>query len=386
MTMTERSMEPLAVSAPVPLVDLRLQNDEVAGDVRRAVEEVCQSGAFVLGPQVREFEEEYAAFSGVAHAIGVGNGTDALVLALRAAGVGSGDEVLIPANTFVATAEAVALVGADLGIVDCTPDFLVDVGALADRVTPRTRAVIGVDLYGQVAAFEQILAALGPHVVVIEDAAQSQGASRHGRPAGSFGTVAATSFYPGKNLGAFGDAGAVLTDDAELAERVRAMRNHGGVNKYEHLCVGTNSRLDSMQAAVLSIKLRRLDEWNAQRDEAARRYDELLADLPGVVRPRVLPGNQHVWHLYVVRVAERDRVLAELAELDIHAGIHYPCPVHLLPAFAHLGLGPGSFPVAEQLAGELLSLPMYPGITPEQQERVAVALGSVVGGSGSRGA
>jgi dTDP-4-amino-4,6-dideoxygalactose transaminase len=386
MTMTERSMEPLAVSAPVPLVDLRLQNDEVAGDVRRAVEEVCQSGAFVLGPQVREFEEEYAAFSGVAHAIGVGNGTDALVLALRAAGVGSGDEVLVPANTFVATAEAVALVGADLGIVDCTPDFLVDVAALAGRVTPRTRAVIGVDLYGQVAAFEQIRAALGPHVVVIEDAAQSQGASRHGRPAGSFGTVAATSFYPGKNLGAFGDAGAVLTDDAELAERVRAMRNHGGVNKYEHLCVGTNSRLDSMQAAVLSIKLRRLDEWNAQRDEAARRYDELLADLPGVVRPRVLPGNQHVWHLYVVRVAERDRVLAELAELDIHAGIHYPCPVHLLPAFAHLGLGPGSFPVAEQLAGELLSLPMYPGITPEQQERVAVALGSVVGGSGSRGA
>lgn len=376
MTITELTVD--APSMPVPLVDLRIQNDQVAAEVRGALDAVCDSGAFVLGPQVRHFEEEYAAFCGVAHAVGVGNGTDALVLALRAAGIGPGDEVVVPANTFVATAEAVALVGAELALVDCTPDFLVDTDALARRVTQRTRAVVGVDLYGQVAPFEAIRAVVGDGVVVVEDAAQSQGATRHGRPAGSFGTVAATSFYPGKNLGAYGDAGAVLTDDQDLAQRLRALRNHGGVNKYEHLVVGTNSRLDSMQAAVLSVKLRHLTQWNVERDEAARRYDELLAELPGVVRPRVLPGNEHVWHLYVVRVAERDRVLAELAEDDVHAGIHYPSPVHLLPAFSGLGLGPGSFPVAERLAGELLSLPMFPGITEAQQKRVARALARAV--------
>jgi sugar O-acyltransferase (sialic acid O-acetyltransferase NeuD family) len=363
---------------PVPLLDLRLQNDEVADEVRRALDEVCASGAFVLGPQVRQFEEEYAAFCGVDHVVGVGNGTDALVLALRGAGICAGDEVIVPANTFVATAEAVALVGADLSLVDCTDDFLIDTDALAHHVTDRTRAVIGVDLYGQVAPFEAIRAAVGADVVIVEDAAQSQGASRFSQPAGSFGHVAATSFYPGKNLGAFGDAGAVATDDEEIATRIRALRNHGGLNKYEHLYVGTNSRLDSMQAAVLSVKLRRLKDWNAQRDEAARRYETLLAGVPGVVVPRVLDGNRHVWHLYEVRVAERDRVLAELGAAGIGAGLHYPAPVHLLPAFAGLGLGAGSFPVAEALAGEILSLPMYPGITSAQQERVVTALAAAV--------
>jgi dTDP-4-amino-4,6-dideoxygalactose transaminase len=379
MTLThEPTRTEVSDATPVPLVDLRIQNDQVAAEVRRAVDEVCASGAFVLGPQVRRFEEEYAAFSGVDHVVGVGNGTDALVLALRGAGIGPGDEVIVPANTFVATAEAVALVGADLALVDCTEDHLIDTDALARRVTDRTRAVVGVDLYGQVAPFEAIRAAVGDDVVIVEDGAQSQGASRHGQPAGSFGTVAATSFYPGKNLGAYGDAGAVGTDDAEIADRIRAMRNHGGVNKYEHLVVGTNSRLDSMQAAVLSVKLRRLTEWNAQRVAAADRYADLLAGVPGVVAPRTLPGNDHVWHLYVVRVAQRDRVLAELNAAGIGAGIHYPAPVHALPAFAHLGLGPGSFPVAEATAQEILSLPMYPGITAEQQERVVATLAAVV--------
>jgi dTDP-4-amino-4,6-dideoxygalactose transaminase len=376
MTMTDPYVD--APATPVPLVDLRLQNDEVSEEVARAMQEVCASGAFVLGPQVRHFEEEYAAFCGVDHAVGVGNGTDALVLALRGAGIGAGDEVILPANTFVATAEAVALVGADLVLVDCTPDFLIDTDALARRVTSRTRAVIGVDLYGQVAPFEEIRAAVGPDVVIVEDAAQSQGATRLGRPAGSFGTVAATSFYPGKNLGAYGDAGAVLTDNPEIADRVRAMRNHGGVNKYEHVVLGTNSRLDSLQAAVLSIKLRRLTGWNALRQEAAQRYQDLLATVPHVVRPWALQGNEHVWHLYVVRVADRDRVLVELAERDVHAGVHYPTPVHLLPAFAHLGHELGDFPVAEEFAGQLLSLPMYPGITPEQQRQVVEALAATV--------
>jgi dTDP-4-amino-4,6-dideoxygalactose transaminase len=364
--------------APIPLVDLRLQNDQIADEVRSALDEVCASGAFVLGPQVRSFEEEYAAFCAVDHVVGVANGTDALVLALRGAGIGPGDEVIVPANTFVATAEAVALVGADLALVDCTEDFLIDTDALVGRVTDRTRAVIGVDLYGQVAPFESIRAAVGNDVLIVEDAAQSQGASRFSQPAGSFGDVAATSFYPGKNLGAYGDAGAVSTNDTEIADRIRALRNHGGVNKYEHVLVGTNSRLDSMQAAVLSIKLRRLTEWNAQRVEAALRYDALLADTPGVAVPQVLDGNRHVWHLYVVRVADRDRVLAELNAAGIGAGLHYPTPVHLLPAFSGLGLVEGAFPVAEKLASEIISLPMYPGITAEQQERVVRALRAAV--------
>jgi dTDP-4-amino-4,6-dideoxygalactose transaminase len=366
-------------AVPVPLVDLAIQNDQVADEARAALHEVCDSGAFVLGPQVRRFEEEYAAFAGVEHVVGVGNGTDALVLALKAAGVERGDEVVVPANTFVATAEAVELVGGELVLVDCTPDFLIDTSALAARVTQRTRAVVGVDLYGQAAPFEAIRQVVGNDVVLVEDAAQSQGASRHGRACGSLADVAATSFYPGKNLGAYGDAGAVLTDDPLIAERLRQMRNHGGIRKYEHLLVGTNSRLDSMQAAVLSVKLRRLEQWNAQRVEAARRYDELLAELPGVIRPRVLPGNEHVWHLYVVRVAERDRVLADLAGLGVHAGVHYPTPVHRLPAFSHLEHRPEDFPVAEELSGQLLSLPMYPGITADQQLRVAEALAATVG-------
>ncbi|MFD4327813.1 DegT/DnrJ/EryC1/StrS family aminotransferase [Nocardioides sp. NPDC058538] len=362
----------------VPFVDLRPQNEAINEEAVGAFAEICESGAFVLGPQVRRFEEEYAAFAGVEHCIGVGNGTDALVLALRGAGIGAGDEVIVPANTFVATAEAVAIAGADLVLADCDEDFLIDPADVARRVTGRTRAVIGVDLYGQVAPFEQLRDAVGDGVLLLEDAAQSQGASRNGRPAGSFGAAAGTSFYPGKNLGAYGDAGAVTTGSVEIADRVRALRNHGGIAKYEHLDVGTNSRLDSVQAAVLSLKLERLKGWNAERDEAAQRYATLLADLPGVVLPRVLPGNQHVWHLYVARVADRDRVLRELIEAGVGAGIHYPAPVHLWPAFSWLGHGAGSFPVAETLAHEIISLPMFPGITAAQQEIVADVLAEVV--------
>lgn len=365
-------------SPSVPFVDLRPQNQAINDEAVKAFAEICESGGFVLGPHVRRFEEEYASFAGVEHCVGVGNGTDALVLALRGAGIGAGDEVIVPANTFVATAEAVAITGADLVLADCDQDFLIDPDDVAGRVTGRTRAVIGVDLYGQVAPFEQLRDAVGDGVLLLEDAAQSQGASRHGRSAGSFGEAAATSFYPGKNLGAYGDAGAVTTQSAEIADRVRALRNHGGIARYEHLDVGTNSRLDSVQAAVLSLKLERLKGWNAERDEAAQRYATLLADLPGVVLPRVLPGNQHVWHLYVARVADRDRVLRELVDTGIGAGIHYPSPIHRWPAFAWLGHGPGSFPVSEALAEEIVSLPMFPGITGEQQEIVADALSRAV--------
>lgn len=363
-----------ATPTPVPFVDLRLQHRRIAAEVQQAMSDIMERTAFVLGPEVSVFEDAFAAYCGVRHCVGVGNGTDALELALRGAGVGRGDEVIIPANTFVATAEAVLRAGADVVLADCGEDYLLDPASVAERVTSRTKAVIPVHLYGQIAAVKAVRDAVGPSVLVLEDAAQAQGASQHGRRAGSFGIAAGTSFYPGKNLGAYGDAGAVVTDSDEVAERVRKLRNHGGVGKYEHALVGTNSRLDALQAAVLSLKLSRLDAWNAERAEAAERYTQLLADVPEVGTPLVAPGNQHVWHLYVVRVPRRDDVLAALGRNGIGAGIHYPAPVHRLPAFAFLGLGLGSMPVAERTAGEILSLPMFPGITALQQEQVADAL------------
>lgn len=365
-------------AATVPFVDLQLANRQVARDVEKRIHEVIDGGSFVLGPQVEQFEQDYADFCSVAHCIGVGNGTDAIELALRATGLGEGDDVIIPANTFVATAEGVRRCGANVVLADCDEDFLIDLGSVCQQINVRTRAVVAVDLYGQPAMFDDLRAALPERIDIIEDAAQSQGASRLGQPAGSFGSAAATSFYPGKNLGAFGDAGAVLTNSEEIAGRVRALRNHGGVQRYQHAVIGTNSRLDSMQAAVLSVKLRKLREWNAERAAAAQRYDELLGDISGLVRPRVLPGNEHVWHLYVVRVPDRDRVRTSLERSGIGLGIHYPTPIHLLPAFAELGLGPGDFPLAERLATEILSLPMFPGITEHQQVRVVQALRDAV--------
>jgi dTDP-4-amino-4,6-dideoxygalactose transaminase len=374
-------MTPTATAvAPIPLVDLAVQHAQVADEVQAGWARVVAAGSFVGGPDVAAFEAEFAAFSGVGHVVGVANGTDALELALRARGVGPGDEVIVPANTFVATAEAVSRAGARPVLVDCEPDhLLIDPGQVAARVGPRTRAVMAVHLYGQMAPVEAVEAAVPDRVDVIEDAAQSQGATRHGRPSGSVGVVAGTSFYPGKNLGAYGDAGAVLTDDAATADAVRALRAHGGVRKYRHDVVGMNSRLDTLQAVVLRAKLARLGTWNAERREAAARYDALLGEHDRIGLPAVMPGNVAVWHLYVVRVAERDRVLARLDEAGIGAGIHYPQPLHLLGAYAGLGYRPGSFPVAEAAAREILTLPLFPGITESQQERVAETLRAAVG-------
>jgi dTDP-4-amino-4,6-dideoxygalactose transaminase len=369
------------VSDQIPLVDLKLQHDRIAEEVRSGFERVLANTSFVLGPQVQAFEREYAQFCGVGHCVGVGNGTDAIELALRATGVGPGDEVITAANTFVATAEAIVRTGATLVLADCDEHFLLDPAAVAAAVSGRTKAMVPVHLYGQMAPMERYAAAAARGVHLIEDAAQSQGALRHGRRSGSVGTVAATSFYPGKNLGAYGDAGAVTTDDAGIGERLRALRNHGGVRKYEHLDVGVNSRLDELQAVVLAAKLRRLDDWNDERRAAAERYADLLKVLDQVVVPEVLPGNEHVWHLYVVRVPRRDEVLARLNAAGVGAGIHYPAPVHLLPAFADRGWGRGAFPTAERLAGEILSLPIYPGITPAQQERVVEHLADALGES-----
>jgi dTDP-4-amino-4,6-dideoxygalactose transaminase len=362
------------MSGNIPLVDLAAQHAQVADEVADGWARVLAKTAFVGGPQVAEFEAAYARYLGVAHCVGVGNGTDAIELALRALGIGTGDECVVPANTFIATAEAVARTGATPVLADCRPDTaLLDVDAALAAVTPRTRAVLPVHLYGQTADVAGLRAQLPPGVAIVEDAAQSQGASRDGRNAGTLGTIAATSFYPGKNLGAYGDAGAVMTDDGDLAQRVRLLGTHGSPRKYEHPTLGFNSRLDTLQAVVLSAKLRRLDAWNEARRAAAARYDAMLAGLPAVTGPVVDPGSVPVWHLYVVQVEDRDRVLSALHGAGIGAGIHYPTPVHLTGAFGDLGKA-GDFPVAEALSERILSLPLYPEITAEQQERVVDVL------------
>jgi dTDP-4-amino-4,6-dideoxygalactose transaminase len=361
----------------IPLVDLAAQHAEVAAEVAEGWEQVLARTAFVGGPAVAEFEASYAAYSGVSHVVGVANGTDALELALRALGVGPGDECILPANTFIATAEAVARAGAEIVLVDCEPGTaLIDVDAAVAAVTDRTRAVLPVHLYGQVADVARLRSLLPSHVRIVEDAAQSQGARRDGLQAGAIGDIAGTSFYPGKNLGAYGDAGAVLTSSAELAERVRLIGAHGSPRKYQHTVVGVNSRLDALQAIVLSAKLKRLDAWNTLRREAAARYDALLADLP-VVRPTVTEGNEPVWHLYVIEVERRGEVLAHLNANGVGAGIHYPTPVHLTEAFGTLGKA-GDFPVAEAMADRILSLPLFPQITADQQERVVEVLRSAL--------
>jgi len=366
----------------IPLVDLAAQQLAVADEVADGWREVLARNAFIGGPQVAAFEREYAEFIGTGHCVGVANGTDAIEIALRAMGIGAGDECILPANTFIATAEAVCRAGATPVLADCADDgtYLIDVAAAGAAVTPRTRAIIPVHLYGQAAPVELLRpAADRAGARVVEDAAQSQGASRNAAMAGALAHASATSFYPGKNLGAYGDAGAVLTGSSELAGRMRMIRDHGAARKYEHEVVGVNSRLDTLQAVVLSAKLRRLAGWNASRRAAADRYHDLLSGVGEVIRPQVLAGNEHVWHLYVVRVPGRDRVLKELQAADIQAGIHYPVPIHLTNAFAWLGYAEGSFPVAEQAAGQLLSLPIFPEITAEQQARVVETLKAALG-------
>jgi dTDP-4-amino-4,6-dideoxygalactose transaminase len=326
------------------------------------------------------FEEAYARFCSVNHCVGVANGTDALELALRAVGVTAGGEVVLPANSFVATAEAVARIGARPVLVDVTPgDLLIDPKQVAAAITGNTQAVVPVHLFGRLADMASIETAVAGRCPVVEDAAQSQGATRDGRSSGGFGSVAATSFYPGKNLGAAGDAGAVTTNDPAIAAAVRMTSAHGSERKYVHEVMGFNSRLDTVQAVVLDAKLRRLQQWNEQRRAAVLRYHDLLGAVPEVELPAPA-GEDHVWHLYVVRVPERDRVLRELQAHGIGAGVHYPHPLSLTPALAYLGHGPGDFPESELAAGEILSLPLFPQITAAQQERVAAALTRALGG------
>ncbi|TDW29946.1 DegT/DnrJ/EryC1/StrS family aminotransferase [Cryobacterium psychrophilum] len=363
----------------VPFIDLAAQQAEIADEVLPTWQAQFRAAAFIGGPEISAFEREYAAYIGVEHCVGVANGTDAVELALRAVGVRPGDEVIIPVNTFIATAEAATRIGAVPVFVDVDDEFLlIDPAAVESAITVRTRAIVPVHLYGQTAPMEALDPIAERHgLVIVEDAAQSQGASSTVGRAGSIGRVAATSFYPGKNLGAAGDAGAVLTNDPVIAEFVRNFGGHGSSVKYVHDRAGMNSRLDAVQASVLRAKLRRLDGWNGARRAAAARYAEMLADVPGVRLPPVRQGNEDVWHLYVVQVAERDRVLAELSAAGIGAAIHYPTPLHLTAAYAGLNYRIGEFPVAEAAADCILSLPLYPHLTADLQALVVAELAVV---------
>ncbi len=364
------------VTQSVPFVDLAAAHAEVADEVRDGFQRVLGATAFVKGPEVADFEREYADFTGVQHCVGVANGTDAIELAIRAAGIPDGGEVIMPANTFVATAEAVARAGARPVFADADADhLLLDPLSVAKMISPGTAVILPVHLFGQMAPMDALAGIAAEHgLPLIEDAAQAQGATQDGRTPGSSSVAAATSFYPGKNLGTYGDAGAVVTNLADIGRRVRLLGDHGSERKYEHEILGFNSRMDALQAAVLRVKLRRLSDWNERRRRAAIRYEEMLADLDEVVLPRTAPGNGHVWHLYVIQVPRRDEVLKSLTEQGIGAGIHYPIPVHLQPPFRAYGYGRGDFPVVEAAADRILSLPMYPHITVEQQQAVAAAL------------
>ncbi|HTW98505.1 MAG TPA: DegT/DnrJ/EryC1/StrS family aminotransferase, partial [Acidimicrobiales bacterium] len=369
----------------LPLVDLAWQHRQVAAEIEPQLLHMMSTGRFVLGDEVERFEEEYARYCGVRHCIGVASGTDALVLSLRAVGLQPGDEVIVPANSFVASAAAVVLAGGVPVLVDVRDDtLLLDLDAARAAITARTRAIIPVHLFGRLVDMPALAAlAADAGLAVIEDAAQAHGARAGSYWPGSTSELVATSFYPAKNLGAYGDAGAVLTNRSDLAERMLLLRDHGSPDKYHHEIVGTNSRLDALQAAVLSVKLAHLDEWNALRREAAGRYASLLAGVPGVAAPPPAGAAEHVWHLYTVRVPRRDRILEALRQASIGAGVHYPVPLHLQPALLPYA-GEAARPVAERAASELLSLPIYPGITPAQQELVAATLSRLLRGSLSR--
>ena len=368
------------MSITVPFVDLRAQARELHDEFFEVFESVTSRAAYTMGPELKEFEAEFAAFCEATHCVGVGSGTDAVRMALQVAGVGPGDEVVVPANTFIATAEAVSHLGATPVFVDCVEDTaLMDVTQIEAAVTERTKAIVPVHLYGQPCDMDAIAAVAGRRgLAVVEDACQAHGARFKGRRVGSFGVAAAFSFYPGKNLGALGDGGAVTTQSDELREQLLLLRNHGQADKYTHSVVGWCSRLHNLQAGILGVKLAHLDAWNAARRRAAARYDELFASVDGVEPMRCGNDVEPVYHLYVVRVGERDAVRDKLGADGVESGIHYPLPLHLQPSYAGLGYGRGDFPVAERLAERILSLPMFPEITDEQIAYVVERLAAAV--------
>lgn len=372
----------------VPFVDLTWQNQPLQAKITEAIQTVIDRGDFVLGQALAEFETAFAQACGVEYAVGVASGTAALALALQAYGIGAGDEVLVPANTFVATLMGVIQAGAKPILVDCHLDTaLIDLAAAAQRITPNTRAILPVHLYGQMVSPQQLQDfARSYNLIIFEDAAQAHLASREGYRAGSVGVAAGFSFYPSKNLGAFGNGGMLVSNDPEISQKARSLRNYGAPSKYFHTDIGTNSRLDSIQAAILNIKLPHLEGWNRSRQRAARQYDRLLAPLAdqGILPVRDETETGHVYHLYVIRIlahcpVERQQLQEQLTAVGIQTGIHYPIPCHLQPAYRYLGYQQGDFPNAEILCEEIVSLPMYPGISEEQIEIVVEQITAIIG-------
>lgn len=360
----------------VPFADLRWQIEQIEAEAMPRLQAVLQKCNFVLGAEVAEFEQAFAAFCECRHAVGLASGLDAIKLALRALNIGPGDEVITAANSFIATALAVTSVGAKPVLVDIDPHtFNLNPRLIEERITPRTRAILPVHLYGQPADMDPILNIAQRHgLAVVEDAAQGHGARYKGRRVGHFGRAAAFSFYPGKNLGAFGDGGALVTNESAIAERVAKLRNYGSLVKYHHEELGENSRLDTLQATILTVKLRHLDEWNAMRRRAAGWYEERLRGIGDVRTPQTMAGAEHVFHLYVIRTRHRDALMKYLTDHGIGCIIHYPIPIHLQKAYAGHGWKRGDFPETEAAATEILSLPMFAGITEAQVDEVCSAV------------
>lgn len=357
----------------VPFLNLRAQHDPIRAEVLAAISEVIDTNAFAGGPVVAQFEEDFAKFCDARHAIGVGNGTDALWLALLALGVGPGDEVITVPSTFMATAEAITYCGATPVFVDIEEStYTMDPNQLESAITPKTKAIIPVHLFGQMADMDPIMEIARAHgIPVVEDACQAHGAEYKGRKAGTIGDAGCFSFYPGKNLGAMGEAGGVITQRDDLNQTMRTLRDHGQARKYYHDLIGWNARMDGIQAAVLRIKLRALAKGNAARRQHAVQYAHSLVNAEELVLPTIASQRTHVFHIYALRLQNRDGLMKHLTERGIGCGIHYPIPVHLQAAYRHLGLGPGRFPVAERCAKEFLSLPMFPELTPTQVDTVA---------------
>ena len=375
------------IPVTVPFVDLTLQHEPIQAQIEQAIQTVLQRGDYVLGQALSEFEQAFAKACGAQYGIGVASGTDAIALGLQACGIGEGDEVILPANTFVATLIGVLRTGAKPILVDCDPQTaLIDLAAAEAAITPNTRAIVPVHLYGQMVSPTQLLQIAERHeILIFEDAAQAHLAEREGYRAGSVGIAAAFSFYPSKNLGALGDGGMLVTQDETISATMRALRNYGAPRKYFHTDQGTNSRLDTIQAAVLNVKLPHLAEWNYARYQVAQRYDALLRPLrfQGIHPIQNQGGVGHVYHLYVIRIQElcpvsREEIQNELGASGVQSGIHYPIPCHLQPAFRNLGYQAGAFPHAEKLCQEILSLPMYPGLSEVHVDRITGILTALI--------
>jgi len=364
----------------VPFLDLKAHHEPIRAEVMAAMNEVIDANAFAGGSFVAKFEEAYARYCNVKYCVGVGNGTDSLWFSLLASGIGAGDEVITPPMTFMATAEAITYAGAKPVFVDIDPStYTIDVTKIEAAITPRTKAILPVHLFGQSADMDPVLELAKKYkLIVIEDAAQAQGALYKGRKAGSMGQAGSFSFYPGKNLGAWGEAGAVTTNDAALRDALQMFREHGQKRKYYHDVVGWNGRMDGLQGAVLSVKLKYLDKANDGRRRAAAIYNQLLTGTPGIILPSEADYGRHIYHVYAVRVSKRDAVLKKLGERGIGAGIHYPVPVHLQNAYSNLGYKRGDFPVSEACADSFLSLPMFPELTQSQIETVVRELVTIL--------